>query len=887
MKFNRMILGGVVACAASRLCVAAVPYANDFATRTSGPVQTGAWYTNSYVVGQCAVNYTGEKLVPTSALAYGKSDQIQDNWMKVTQDNGGTFAINVIPGIQNNSANEAQGTDNQFFRFGNSIEIVKSTGVAQSFFNSFTNGVLRLYADLRAPTNWPAGNGYVRIQPLYRAALETPVWASGSKQTRAFMNFGLQKQQNTTGHLASSMLLVYKGNGSGGNAIETHAHANRHWYRFVIDLDLDKGTYSGKAYDQGEVHPKLADANGTAVWSFSNVVCAWSCQKAGAGPVEGIAIRAADFRTGNPVDRYLETCVDNLVGEWKAPGAESFTRFYENDFTTRRYRTIAPSGTTRHDYVCGTSAAEVQTRPYSAVCASTATNAPYQILRYGIGSLGVNGWKRANTGDGHVAVVTHPGDMPMMRIAGNAAGNGFAVATQTLGEPIRTGRVRMVFDVRTPDAWHWNYHGAYVMMGNQTFWGADNAHFTASIGARWGIGSAQDSANTLFQGYYQESAGAQYDTSVSFKGQTLYLGILTVDLDTRETKGVLYELGADPVTSTYDHTQLTPVWEKTGHMRDGVDEISAIGLGGYGAGVARKDGVVHREFIFFDSVQVWKDWDETAQTGTLVYKDLFSTVTRPLSGPRGTLVGSFNADDGQDHWVRRNNGAGDFWVTGGANPCAAFSGITTHAYATQALGSRYATDKVVVQCDIRPPCSFTWGITKAALVQIGGDCFLQGEGGSLNGRRFYDHGSLASFGFGTDDTGRSECGDFPTKKLRFYDGDGAGSGTVPYRAMTPAIASTHWYRFKAVLDMRARTYDVTVYDQGTAHPTAASPNGTQIHVEKGLGFRAPATEAVVSAICLNAYGAQAQVANDPEDRGLVLYDNLKVSTPSGLCIVVR
>ena len=105
--------------------------------------------------------------------------------------------------------------------------------------------------------------------------------------------------------------------------------------------------------------------------------------------------------------------------------------------------------------------------------------------------------------------------------------------------------------------------------------------------------------------------------------------------------------------------------------------------------------------------------------------------------------------------------------------------------------------------------------------------------------------------------------------------------------MTSAIASTHWYRFKAVLDMRARTYDVTVYDQGTAHPTAASPNGTQIHVEKGLGFRAPATEAVVSAICLNAYGAQAQVANDPEDRGLVLYDNLKVSTPSVLCIVVR
>ena len=77
----------------------------------------------------------------------------------------------------------------------------------------------------------------------------------------------------------------------------------------------------------------------------------WKVEKAGCGPVEGIALRASDNQTTSPVDRYRETCFDNLACEWKAPDTDDFVRFYENDFSVRRYRTIHPAGATAHDYV--------------------------------------------------------------------------------------------------------------------------------------------------------------------------------------------------------------------------------------------------------------------------------------------------------------------------------------------------------------------------------------------------------------------------------------------------------------------------------------------------------------------------------------------------------
>ena len=88
-------------------------------------------------------------------------------------------------------------------------------------------------------------------------------------------------------------------------------------------------------------------------------------------------------------------------------------------------------------------------------------------------------------------------------------------------------------------------------------------------------------------------------------------------------------------------------------------------------------------------------------------------------------------------------------------------------------------------------------------------------------------------------------------------------------------------------DLEKGTYSVRVYDQG-AHPASAStPNGMLYYSASGLKMRVPAEPRGVTSICLNTYGNLYINQADPEDPGLALYDNLKVSSPKGLAILVR
>ena len=137
---NLAVLSSVL-CVAGAASATTVPYANDFSRRTSGPVQTGRWLECRYVTGQFAANYNPSSGVPTEQNAYDAPAEIQDNWAKITQS--GTVA-NVIPSIADNSSNEEAGLPaaNQYARFGNSVATVPATGVMQSFYNSFSNGVL-------------------------------------------------------------------------------------------------------------------------------------------------------------------------------------------------------------------------------------------------------------------------------------------------------------------------------------------------------------------------------------------------------------------------------------------------------------------------------------------------------------------------------------------------------------------------------------------------------------------------------------------------------------------------------------------------------------------------------------------------------------------------
>ena len=93
MKFPEIAVLASAACMAGTTLFATVPYANDFARRTSGPVQTGRWLVQRYQTGSFAANYMPPSGVPGEQVPYDNSAEVQDNWAKVTQS--GTVA-NVI-----------------------------------------------------------------------------------------------------------------------------------------------------------------------------------------------------------------------------------------------------------------------------------------------------------------------------------------------------------------------------------------------------------------------------------------------------------------------------------------------------------------------------------------------------------------------------------------------------------------------------------------------------------------------------------------------------------------------------------------------------------------------------------------------------------------------
>lgn len=857
---------------------AEVVYQNDFSTRTSKrPVPDGVWHEFSYKEGNLAYNYSGK---PTAQKPYN-SDDIQDNWFKArfSADN------DVVSSIASNSSNAGNktGDSNMFLRFGHSSSVSAAMSVAQSFYNSFSNGVLRIACDLRAPTNWPSsGTGFIRVQPLFRAALATPNWTDVA--ARYYSNWGLQISDKDKKSSQAVMLFAYKQGKDAG--LDRADVENRHWYRFVMNLDLTKGKISGNVYDQGESHPNMNDSLGQVVMTDDRSAY-WDIAHAEAGPIEGIGIRTVAFKSVSPVDHYTEPCCDNLVCEWKSPDSDSFVRFYENDFSTRRYRTICPPSATECVYQHGQAVTEMVYKPYAYKTVATylddAESIVPDVKSSGTGrqSIGLNGWRRANAGDAEVAVAKY-GDNPMLRFR-RSGGGGYAIATQKLDEKISSGKVRFTFDFRLPDKWNWNYYGIWGSLGPEKLWGASQSDLSASTGTRLGIGlpsGAEESLRTNFYGYHQTTSGITVDQSVSFVSNQWYRGVIVADLDTRKCNGKLFLIGKDPVSFDWQPTA-APVYDADYDMRDGVTSFEALAIAAYAVGGTTTAEPRDRHYVFFDNLGIWKDWDASSGTGTLVYKDEFDNVTRGFAAQnRGTLTGSLQMDDGQDHWILRGTGVGDTWITSGANPCMAAASVNSSSYAVHALGSNCRRGKVVCEADIRPPRSWSWD-THYAFVVVGGDYFFQGNVGKGDGKSLLEH-TYGLFGFG-DPSGYVANGVWTDVKFRFYDG--AKKANV---FSTVSIDKTHWYRFRATFDTDVQTYDVDVFDMGTEHPDVTTEDGLLVDSVKGLGFRGSVESVGVSSVGLCSAATCVYTPSDPEDPGIVLYDNIRVNKETlGTAVILR
>lgn len=835
-------------------------YANDFSVREStGTVQTGDWYELPYVVGQLALNAK----TSGAAAPYGDATKMQDTWVKAwfpNEDPVGT--VSVVAGDNGNP----------HLRFSTDAvwpEFCPRSLVMQPFYNSISTGVLRVSADLRTPLWWPkGGTGYFRIQPLFRSNLRELDWSTSTTCAQ----WGFQK---VGGHADSSWdgsrFIHYFGNGQGGgaDAVEYTGVTPSHWYRFVMDIDLATGKMTGRVYDQGTAQPAKGSANGSQALTFPEKTV-FQNVTATTGPIEGIALRMSTFAAKEDMATHYPSC-DNIVCSWKAPGAETFEPFYENDFATRRYRALSPAGTAEHAYARTSAAGESSYEGYASLIAPSPSNLVAQLVDSTAGRpVALGGWRRRSGGDDRMDLVALSGNSGVLQLSRRTASGDFVGAQQTLGETITSGKVRLSFDFRTPDKWYYRLGRAYAALSSKAFYEGS----VTACAAIFGIAS-QNGNDANFYLYRNDGNTESCDTAKTCKKDTWYQGVLTVDLDARTYDAALYEIGDAPVGSTWTPSG-GPLYAVSGLLlHPDITEISSLGLFAYGPGPTGATGPV-----CFDNVKVWKDWN--GSDGTRIYFEAFSKQTRPFAAGRGLLVDTLHRDDGQDHWIRRQEGRGDVWITPGANPAVAATSAGDYSLAVQSFGTRF-TGKFSFRVDIRPPQMWTYS-AHSACVRLGGDIFLQGGMGSAAGAdKFGPTAYGLSVGFG-DKLGTKSNGAYRNVNLLAFDGNGDGGGTSVYAAA--AVETSHWYRFKVKGDVGTGKYKVSVYDMGTAHPEADTPVGTLVATWENLGFRWPLTEGV-SSIGLATYGNPAWTANDPEDPGLVLYDNIEIRETDGMAIILR
>lgn len=877
-----------LACVLMALTAAAAPmvYENDFSTRRSAPLPSGQWYETRYHVGTLFNNYDPKSWGDTAP--YASEANIQDGWMKAFQGvnvGGLDFAC-----ATNSSGTASQpGDTNMFARFSNSQNGERQSYALHPLHNEFSNGVLRISCDMRCPSVWyPAANATCRITPIYKKFVD-PGWNGSQKYAT---NWGPDLE---AGSFRTTAFLL-TANGAGGSQAAVRANPGgplqtNHWYRYVVDLNLEKNTAKGTVYHLGEAHPTF-ETTGSSIGTYAeshfnfNLSADW-------GPVAGIGLYAKNVYSGASGAFAVTNavCFDNISVAWKAPGATDYVLCYENDFSVRRYRTICSEPSPTYDYVATTENTSSTFVAYQATPTATNNANLTLLLPTATGNhdtlqpLGLDGWRRVNNdGPAYACISTLKGaGGPALRFYGN--GSDFAIAVQTLGESITSGKVRISADFRTPDKWYHSSRMVQLALGNDAYWTSTWTDLNNKLNwcCRAGVGgNGSNGSDTKFYPCSSTATGTSYDSTASCGPTNWYRVVMTADVGQQTYDCELYDIGPSNSVSASWQPTTAPIYSRTGApFRINASEIATFGLLAYGA----RRATVAAEHIYFDNIKVWKN--AGAANEKLIYENDFKTRKRYFDTPvlaSPLTVNAAGVDNGQDHWIRYNNGQGSDVVLGGANPCVRASCPLEHSYAVQDLGQHFERGVVCVQADIRPPQFWTWGTARAASVTVGDSLFLQGNRSNYGTEQFIQHYQM-TFGFG-DNSGGTGAGTWIPVKFRY--GNGHGDGTVATTYLTNAVSKTHWYRFRAEADLAKETWLLRIYDMGTPQPELTTPDGMLVATVRDLGFRRP-PEGGLSAISLNTYGVACFLsARGVEDPGPAFYDNLRVWQKStGTLVIVR
>ena len=847
----------------------AAEYQNDFSTRTNEVRGMDGWLAMPYANGAVAYNFDETKFWPT--LPYEDASKVQDGWVKARLNSGGT-AADV----------EVAGTDNKYLRFA-ATNAVAGTAVMHTFGNEFSNGVLRIRCDLRAIGSWSVGNGgEVRMMPLCKAFVNPNAW-TGNVTVPA--NWGFVEE----GWYTYNFLL---GGDAWNNAIANYFPSSSekakctsgHWYRYIVDLDFDNGQVSCTVYDQGSGLQSFDGANGTLVGQVGPTRL-YRQPSTETGPVVGIVIRALKYSGSNPVDDAKLPAVDNLAVSWKASGAASFVSCYENDFSERRMRALV-SESPQHDYVCDTPVTSLTFTGYKIASSKTAAGTP--ILQDSLGYAhrtetppdGIDGWRRLNVdGNGDLHVVKGESADAGGAMLRASKGYNFVIGANSFGQKVTSGKVRFSADIRAPNKWTWINKAGFLIGGDSLYSAATDDVWTspACVAGLGGTGS------TDLRPHYKDTNGDDVFPAGTCTWTTWYRVLITADIGTKTFDYALYKYGTSSPSPDWVPTHSDLVCEATGCVFQSTfpdDGLSSFAVYSYGHNTINYPDTT----VYFDNIRVWRDVGTANEK--LIYQNLFSerTVWPESASSRGVILSdTFNADNGQDHWIRRNNASGDgeCYIVSAGNPCVAASAYNGTVRAVQSLGYHFTQNSVHAQVDIRPPREWVWAAGRQTHIEFGDDEYRQGNYYSVNP---YTRSIAFAAGF-TAATGTTDAtGANPSVCLFAGKGDGAGGMTQQTIAAT--IDKSHWYRFKFKSNAAVGKWTLDIYDQGAAHPTANSADGALVASLSDLPFiKVP--DGGFSAVGLYSTGNR-NGAREPEDAGLALFDNIKVrQDPMGIMISIR
>ena len=908
-----------------------VPYANDFATRTSGATPSDRWMETSYIPGALVRSVSG--IASEGREPYNSATAYQDGWAMKT----GYCRSSVLFTVADDGGNQAALVN------ANSSSYQSTTVAMQPFYNEFTNGVLKVSVDIRTPAQTdslnPASNAFALCGPVYRSTLDVTassfsapmyfgpasLYDNREGKTNGWFLRTVSRGRNTAESSAS-----YYGQYDSRNDIAAGS-----WVRYEAVLDLDAGTYTATFANLGTAHPTPATAGGSAVdfrrWEGTgNVPTTFSFVNPlteRTGGIAGLAFYVQGIKQAT--DAADAPMFDNIAVSWKAPGTTDFVSAYENDFSTRRYRQVEPAGTTSGAYVPVLTTNIVQSSFYERANINNdygvKEDNARRLVPDGAPYAGQDGWRRI-AGGAYFTMVDPNKDggsgwnnASVLRATGSGK-TGMIAAP--LGTTVSSGKVRLYCDILmgaiTNSASNTrDISAAAFLAGDGAF---TNAYYnserlrvadvTTALRNKGVCGAGTCYSDRAKDVYHTNTRlyrfnGSSYSTIKDNLSSNVWINsgrwgryVTTLDLDAGKYDVAIYNLGYVGQPMDYDHSSSTLLiaTNNLSLAASAIRNVDSVVLFSEGQDNANSKYTTYNSkklgrFPLFDNVRVCLVNDDGTD-GTELYACNFEYGYRMLVRNTASLVGNTDRE-GADRWIRRGNAYGTISAIdagGGDNVVVLDSlgwigNVTRAGYAVQPIGSITKNcASVDFAADIRPPACFARDSSCFAYVEVGGDAYAQGVYRPASNNNWRREPRIG-FGFSVG-AGYNAVKQYTNVVLTVQSVASTGSSATSVTSAAN-IDTSHWYRFRVKAKPNGGKFTVKVYDQGATKPLAADVDGSLVATFEDLTLPAFGGEGMTT-IGLAGAGFHGFFGGGLDDPNVALVDNLSVKAlRGGTLLIVR